>query len=240
MQLRFPYALLMAAAILLSTVSAGQQSVLSQTRGAAGSRIGHAKTRVGRTRILYPRLTRYSDARVMREVNRQIDAATKEFTAGCTGRGSYFRVRSNVAYADRDIFSIYASSQYYCGGPYPTNDNNISQTFDLRTGKLVEFTGLFRNYEADKREILRAIFGTRIDAAERLKASGRETDDNCDAPYTMDNLEGTTFSYNFSGAGLQIQPSWPHVIEACADRVTIPYGRLQRFAAPDGILSRMK
>ncbi|HEX8177735.1 MAG TPA: hypothetical protein VF543_21780 [Pyrinomonadaceae bacterium] len=239
MQLRFPSALLIAAAILLSTGSASQPA-LSQTRGAGGG-IGYAKTRVGRSRILYPRLTRYRDARIMREVNRQIAAATKEFTAaGCTGKDSYFRVRSRVAYADRDIFSIYASSQYYCGGPYPTNDDNISQTFDLRTGKLVEFSGLFRNYEADKQAILRTIFGARIESAERIKASGRDTDDNCDAPYTMDTLEGTTFNYNFSGAGLQIQPSFPHVIEACADIVTIPYSKLQRFAAPDGILSRMK
>jgi hypothetical protein len=240
MQLRFPSALLIAATLLLLIGSAGSQPVLSQTRGAA-SGIGHAKTRVGRTRILYPRLTRYRDARVMREVNRQIDAATKEFTAsGCSGKGTYFRVRSRVGYADRDIFSIYASSQYYCGGPYPTNDQNISQTFDLRTGKLVEFSDLFRNYEADKQEILKTIFGARIESAERIKASGRDTDDNCDSPYTMDNLQGTTFNYNFSATGLQIQPSWPHVIEACADIVTIPYSRLQRFAAPDGILSRMK
>jgi hypothetical protein len=177
----------------------------------------------------------------MREVNRQIDAATKEFTAaGCNGKGSYYRVRSRVGYADRDIFSIYASAQYYCGGPYPTNDDNISKTFDLRTGKLVEFSELFRNYEADKQAILKTVFGARIESAERIKASGRDTDDNCDAPYTMADLEGTTFNYNFSSAGLQIQPSWPHVIEACADIVTIPYGRLQRFAAPEGILSRMK
>ncbi|HKS30353.1 MAG TPA: hypothetical protein VJS44_21185 [Pyrinomonadaceae bacterium] len=237
MQLRFISALLIAAALLLSTVGAVEQSALAQTRGASG--IGHAKMRVGRTRITFPRLTRYRDARVMREVNRQIAEATKDFAVGCTGKNKYFTVRSKVAYADRDIFSIYASSQYWCGGPYPTNDDNISQTFDLRTGKLVAFSELFRNYEADRQEILRTIFGARIEAGERVKASGKE-DDNCDGPYAMDQLEGTTFNYNFSATGLQIQPSWPHVIEACADIVTVPYSKLQRFAAPDGILARMK
>lgn len=239
MRLPFLRAVLLAAT-LLSTMGAGQHPVLSQI-GRAGRTIGYAKARVGRTRVLYPRLTRYRDARVMREVNRQIDARAKEFV-GCEDRSreSYYRVRSNVAYADRDIFSIYASAQYYCkGGAYPTNDDNISQTFDLRTGKLVEFAGLFRNYEADKREILKAIFATRIAAADKLKASGRTEDDGCDRPYELENLESTTFNYNFSSRGLQVQPSWPHVIEACADIITVPYSKLERFAAPNGILSRM-
>lgn len=147
-----------------------------------------------------------------------------------------------MAYADRDIFSIYAWAQYYCaGGAYPTNNDNISQTFDLRTGKLIEFPDLFKNYEADKREILKTIFAARIAAAERLKASGKAQDDSCETTYALDNLEGTTtFNFNFSSAGLQVQPSWPHVIEACSEIVTVPYSKLERFAASDGILSRMK
>jgi hypothetical protein len=240
MRLRFLPAL-MAAATLLSFVSAEPRTALSQTGGASRGGIGYVKVRVGRSRILYPRLTRYKDQRILREVNRQIDAATKDFYVCDKSRDSYYRVRSNVAYADRDIFSIYASAQYYCkGGAYPTNDDNISQTFDLRTGKLVEFPELFRNYESDKREILKTIFAEKVAAAEKLKASGKTEDDNCDGPYDMETLEGHSFKYNFSSAGLQVQPSFPHVIEACADIVTIPYSKLQKFAAPDGILSRMK
>jgi hypothetical protein len=239
MQLRFVAAGL-AVLILLSFAGAGSHVVFSQGRQ-NNSGIGYVKARVRRTGILYPRLTRYRDARVMREVNRQIDAATKDF--GCQGQGgkdASFTVRSKVAYADRDIFSIYASAQYWCGGPYPTNDSNISQTFDLRTGKLVEFEALFKNYEADKQEILKTIFGQRIVVAEKLKASGKTDDENCDGPYDLESLEGHSFSYNFSSTGLQVQPNFPHVIEACADIVTVPYSKLQRFAAPDGPLSRMK
>jgi hypothetical protein len=144
-----------------------------------------------------------------------------------------------VAYADKDIFSIYASAQYYCGGPYPTNDANISQTFDLRTGKQVQFGELFKDYEAEKREILKTIFATEVARAKRLAASGKAKEDSCETTYSLDNLEGSTFSFNFSSAGLQVQPSWPHVIEACAEIVTVPYSRLQRFAAPGGLLSRV-
>ncbi|MBD0373208.1 MAG: hypothetical protein ICV60_20375 [Pyrinomonadaceae bacterium] len=239
MRLRF-IAVLVIAAVSLLTLFNTNQAALSQTRSGS-SGIGYAKMRVGRTRYTYPRLTRYRDARVMREVNRQIDAATKEF--GCQGQGgkdASFQVRSRVAYADRDIFSIYAWSQYWCGGPYPTNNNNISQTFDLRTGKLVEFAELFKDYEADKREILKTIFAGQVAAAERLKASGKAQDDSCETTYEMDSLESHSFSYNFSSAGLQVQPNFPHVIEACSEIVTVPYSKLQRFAAPGGILARMK
>lgn len=239
MHLRFLTALLMSATLLHVAAAGPRSGALAQT-GRAASTIGYAKTRVGRSRIMYPRLTRYRDARVLREVNRQIDARTKEFFVCDKGKDSYYRLRSKVAYADRDIFSIYASAQYYCaGGAYPTNDDNISQTFDLRTGKLVEFQDLFRNYEADKREILKTIFAEKVAAAERLKASGKTDDDSCDSPYDMESLEGHSFSYNFSGAGLQVQPSFPHVIEACAEIVTIPYSKLEKYAAPGGILSRM-
>lgn len=224
---------------LLCLASAERRPVLSQTRQAS-SEIGYANAPVRRTGIRFPRLTRFSDPKVMREVNRQIDAATRDF--GCdrgSGKDAYFTVRSKVAYADKDIFSIYASAQYYCGGPYPTNDSNSSLTYDLRTGKQVKFEELFRSYEADKREILKIIFAAQIAEAAKLAASGKAKEDSCNTQFTMDILEGSEYAFNFSKAGLQVQPSWPHVVEACAEIVTVPYSKLEKFAAPDGLLARV-
>jgi hypothetical protein len=237
MKLRFLLTLLVA--VPLSFASAERQSALSQT-GQAGGGIGYANARVRRTRILYPRLTRYRDAKVMREVNRQIDAATRDFN--CEGQGGSFNVKSKVTYADKDIFSIYASANYYCNTAYPTNDANVSQTFDLKTGKQVQFEELFKNYETDRREIVKTIFATEIAQSEKLAASGKPREESCEGNpeiYSLEHLEGSTYSYNFSKAGLQVQPQWPHVIEACAKIVTVPYGKLARFAAPDGLLARV-
>lgn len=232
-------ALLLCASLLLLASAEQSRPILSQTRQGGGE-IGYAKVRIRRTGLTYPRLTRFRDARVMREVNRQIDAQTRDFGCGREGgKDAYYNVRSRVAYANRDIFSIYASAGYWCGGPYPTNDENISQTFDLRTGKLVKFEELFKNYEADRREILKAIFAKEIAELERLKASGKLKEDDCESLFTPERLEESSFSYNISSAGLQVEPSWPHVIEACADVVTVPYSKLERFAAPDGLLTRM-
>ena len=33
-----------------------------------------------------------------------------------------------------------------------------------------------------------------------------------------------------------MQPQWPHVFQACAERVTVPYQQLKEFAAPTGSL----
>lgn len=241
MRPRFLTALLVAVS-LSGFAGAESRTVFSQTRPSA-SGIGYAKTRVRRTRIMFPRLTRFRDAKIMREVNRQIDETTREFN--CEGQGdrnSYYRVRSRVAYADKEIFSIYASAAYYCNTAYPTNDDNISQTYDLRTGKRVQFEELFKNYEADRQEIIKTIFAAEIAQSERLAASNKPKEESCEGDpeiYSLEHLAGSTFAFNFSSAGLQVQPEWPHVIEACAKIVTVPYDKLAGFAAPDGLLSRV-
>lgn len=96
------------------------------------------------TRIQFPRLTAYTDVTMMNQVNAQIDELTKELRCPePRGKDDSYEVLSRVEYAAQDILSIYASANYYCGGPYPTNDANMSLTFDLRTGKKVEFAELF-------------------------------------------------------------------------------------------------
>jgi hypothetical protein len=236
MQLRFLTALVLTAMVW-------PQLALAQNRQAA-SGIGYANARVRRTRILYPRLTRFREARVMREVNRQIDQQTATFNCeGQGGRGNYFRVKSRVTYAQGDIFSIYASAEYYCNTAYPTNDANLSQTFDLRTGKLVQFEELFRNYEADREAIIKTIFAADIARSERLAQSGKPKEESCEGDpdmYSLEHLTGSTYSFNFTRTGLQVQPQWAHVIEACAKMVTVPYSKLSRFAAPNGLLARAK
>jgi len=200
---------------------------------------------VGDTQIRFPRLTAYKDATTMNRVNAQIDELSKEF--GChelRGKDYSYKVFSRVEYAARDIFSIYASANYYCGGTYPTNDANVSVTFDLRTGKKVEFGELFENYEANKDQILKIIFTEQLARTERLLAAGKrrsQEDSNCEEDpslFTLQVLRDTAYAYNFSKKGLVVQPQWSHVVQACAERATVPYQQLKEFAAPNGILAR--
>lgn len=227
--------------LFIPVLSTDQRGLtLAQTGRTNDAPIGYRMTRVRRTRILFPRLTSFRDRAVMNAVNRRIDELTAEF--GCQGEGgrsASFKVRSRVEYTDRDIFSIYASEDYYCGTAYPTNDNNVSLTFDMKTGKLVSFEELFRNYDADRQEIVKTIFAGLLARGERAARAGKTNDGDCDALYQLDTLESATYVYNFSKTGLSVQPDWPHVMEACAERVTVPYAKLSRFAAPDGLLARV-
>lgn len=219
----------------------GGQPVLAQTGRTQSGEIGYQMARVRRTKMRFPRLTRFKNRAVLGVVNRQIDALTREFGCDDRGRYNYFNLRSRVEYASQDIFSIYASTEYFCGGPYPTNDNNISVTFDMKTGKQIKFEELFKNYEADKREIIGVMFASQIATAARRAASRKpdSTETDCEDLFEIGQLETSTFAFNFSKDGLSVQPQWPHVIEACAERITVPYAKLEKFAAPDGVLARV-
>ena len=178
-------------------------------------------------------------------VNAQINELSKEF--GCPaphGKDDWYKVSSRVEYAAKDILSIYASANYYCGGPYPTNDLNMSLTFDLRTGKEVHFAQLFKSYDTDKDQILKIIFATQLARTEKLLTAGKKNNESSSCEknsglFTLEILRGSEYAYNFSEKGLVVQPQWPHVVEACAERVTVPYQQLTEFAAPNGLLARI-
>src|SRR5262249_52844855 len=106
------------------------------------------------TGISFPYLTHFHDPNIMSKVNGQIDRLTRDFGCESNCKTGHFHVTSKVTFADKDIISIYASENYDCCGPYPTNDANVSQTYDLRTGNLVKFGDLFADYEKNKSNIL--------------------------------------------------------------------------------------
>jgi hypothetical protein len=201
------------------------------------------KVRHGRFHV--PHLTRYRDPKVMRSVNRQIDAIAADLGCGPEQEGKDdLEIRTSVKLAARDIFSVYISGSYFCG-TYPENDDKRSITFDLRTGRPVEFEGLFKNYARDRRAILSTIFAKQVAEAEkypRPENPDPNDDGSCDKDpwlYSLDDLEESSYTFNLTSRGLEVQPDWPHVIQACEERVTVPYEKLMPYAAPGGLLVRV-
>jgi hypothetical protein len=233
-------------AFLLVLANLALSASASQEKGPKATNDIHYKmSPVGDTQVRFPRLTVYKDITTMNRVNAQIDELSKEF--GCPsphGKDDWYKVSSRVEYAAKDILSIYASANYYCGGPYPTNDANMSLTFDLRTGNKVQFSELFRSYVANKDQILKVIFARQLARTAKMLAAGKKSDESSSCEensdlFTLKNLRDSEYAYNFSEKGLVVQPQWPHVVEACAERVTVPYQQLMEFAAPNGILARI-
>ncbi|MBS1791112.1 MAG: hypothetical protein JST85_25600 [Acidobacteria bacterium] len=235
--------------LLLSAFSFGGAILAQSTRRPTRTSLNGASVRfesvvVRNADVRFPRLTYYQDAKVLQTVNQKIDEITADF--GCDGDTSRtagnYRVKSDVEYSTKQIFSIYASASWFCGGPYPTNDSNISLTFDLKTGKLIEFEDLFQNYEQNKTEILKIVFAAQLERTARLVATGKTREGTCDGDpnlYSLEHLEDSLFAFNFSAEGLRVQPLWPHVMEACSERVTVPYKKLKQFVAPEGLLARV-
>ncbi|MCI5120120.1 MAG: hypothetical protein D3908_02805 [Candidatus Electrothrix sp. AUS4] len=192
-----------------------------------------------------PQIFGYPD-KILKKVNGAIDEVTKNLNP-CdddSGRadldGTGFDVKLNVDYAQDKVFSIYATMGYFCGGPYPTNDATFSMTFDLVSGNEVVFEDLFDDYWSNREKILRVIFAVQIENEEMH--TELRNDGSCanSGVFTITNFLGTSeYDFTFSPGGLWVQPRWPHVIEACAERVRVPFEKLQGYANPGSILARV-
>jgi hypothetical protein len=160
------------------------------------------------TGIKFPLLARYSDLQIMTRINEQIEALTSTF--GCeeeksaSGTETYFKVQSSVEYNKDRILSIYASATYYCDGPYPTNDSNLSLTFDVRSGEMIAFEQLFKDYESDMEPILETIFSDQIKKSEALMEAGKEPGGSCENDpelFSLEHLAESTFNFYFLTRG---------------------------------------
>jgi hypothetical protein len=198
-----------------------------------------------RSGALLPRLTRFHEPVIQETVNRQLESLADSLSCDThefPGNPDYFESTAKVTYISNEVLSVSVHASYYCGGPYPTNDANRSVTFDLQTGLSVSFAELFANYEQDAEAIVRTLYPERIARAEHLAASGHdEPGETCDDAFvfSLPNLLESGFSYALSREGLIVQPNFPHVSEACAEEIIVPYERVRRFAAPYGILARV-
>src|SRR3954469_1349320 len=115
--------------LLLSLLVLPAQAV---TKPAPKSEIAWKMVKVRHGRFQAPHLTRYRDPKVVKSVNRQIDAIIADLGCGPEKEGKDgLEIGTSVKLAARDIFSVYISGSYFCG-TYPENDDKRSTTFDLR------------------------------------------------------------------------------------------------------------
>lgn len=183
---------------------------------------------------------------VERAVNRQLDSisASLRCLGPTDGFGNKTEHWSDVrtTYAADDVLSVFIRFGGFCGGAHPINGVNVSATFDLRTGKQVEFRALFADYERDASAIVRAMFPAQTAAADRLtehEIEGLSEDEFCIQFYTTENLVREYFGYSFSRTGLVAEPGLSHAVGPCVEEAVVPYARLAPFAAPGGILDRV-
>ena len=215
---------------------AGSAATAGSAAGSAAGRVEVRTVRDDSTGAELPRVALAGRGEVEARVNTALDSLARSLrcdpeTQAPGAPASTFETRTSVTHAADDVLSVSVHASYYCGGPYPTNDANLSVTYDLATGAAVPFEALFLDYDAD-RVAITGVLQTSLQPA----ASDME---DCDDLFTAEALAATTFDYTISPAGLDVQPAFPHVIEACAVTATVPLASLRAFAPDGGVLARV-
>lgn len=195
-----------------------------------------------------PQIVGYKNAAAMAKVNEQLSemayaaGCDPEFLAQPDAPETFYEATFEVSHAEDDIFSVYLRASWFCGGAYPTNGDNQSVTFDMETGETVAFADLFSRYVRNRDAIAAIIFAEQIE-----KYSGPNDGQSCNGMYALGGggdypgLFSFTddLAYRIEGDDILAEPTFPHVVAACAEEGRVPAASLAEFFAPGSLLERL-
>ncbi len=223
--------------LLLIALLAGLAALADKAPKTPASRleqIGEYKFRWERSKtnpkLKLPLLAAYPDAAVLAAVNE--DLAKKLQGLGCEDGQGEWETKASVGYAGRDVLSVVILSSFDCGGAHPDQSDD-STTYDLKTGRAVQFERLFEDYDKRSEAILRAIFAARID--ESAAAAGG---DQCPDKWPFSEISGWTLQYHLEPGGLVVSPLFPHALAACSFETKLALEKLQTLG-PAALLRRL-
>jgi hypothetical protein len=95
------------------------------------------------------------------------------------------------------------------------------------------------SFEIDEESILETIYAAQISLAEMSADIAQEG--SCSTVNSLETLLNYTHDYRLAttSQSVVIRPQYPHVIEACAEPVTVPVEQLLPFAPSDSLLYRL-
>lgn len=156
--------------------------------------------------------------------------------AGQSARNVVFQMTIDATYVSARYVSFDIHNDYDCAGAYPTNDAPDPMTFDLTTGEAVDWAKVFKagalpsdNGDPD------AVPGLIAAYQKRYPREGGRADPECNGA-VQENLSAIVMWLD-AKRGLVIQPDFPHVMAACADKIAFtpaqlaPYVRDAKFLA---------
>ena len=204
-------------------------------------------------RAIYPRLTKFPDAKIMARVNALLVAQEK------TDRAAYadclaqlkeqhqkpdkdtYWADISVSYLSARYLSVNVNSSYDCATAYPNAGVETPMTFDLATGRMIDWTKMFKpgflpSDGADEHAPLSAL--TKL---YRARYSREKADEDCRAAITEnDPFSSAPIVWLDAGKGLLAQPDFPHVMAACANPVSLSAADLAPYLRDAGLLADLK
>jgi hypothetical protein len=191
----------------------------------------------------WPRLTQFPDASVMARVNADLAAKEKAnaadykeclsdlHDAGGKPDGDTWSVNVSVTYLSAHFLSVGVTSSNYCGGAYPNNGIETPVTFDLTTGRELDWKTAFKpGFLTDRLNALyRASYPKNADAECRSFVRDQP-------PFGI--AEDAIFKIE-AGKGLVVLPDLPHAVQACAEEVRLPAAKLAPYLKNATLLNEL-
>jgi hypothetical protein len=155
------------------------------------------------------------------------------------GVNNYLDIGYNIEYADNDLISVSFLEGNFTGGVHP-NYNYFTVTYDLKTGKELKLSELFRPgakyLEAVSAYAIKDLQGRKMpDSDENMGLAQDIFADGATAK--AENYQ----NWNLTKKGLMFtfDPYQVGPYAAGSQTVIVPYARLKEMARPDGALMKM-
>jgi hypothetical protein len=196
---------------------------------------------------VYPRLAGLADARVMAQVNALIAAQEKTDRAsradclmqlkagGQTPTRDSYSEAVTVTYLSGRLLSLNVVSSYDCGGPYPNDGIETPMTFDLASGRQIDWSKAFKPGFLPS--------GAKGSMLTRLYRAAYPKDQDADCRSAMrddDPFSEAPILWLDSKRGLMVQPDFPHAIAACAEAVALPAAGFAPYLKDAGLAADLQ
>lgn len=147
-----------------------------------------------------------------------------------------------------DFISFMVTQEYACEGAAHPSFDQTAITYDLATGRAVDWVAVAPGLELTRGEIddmpadhVPGLSSTALSAwysAKMLASTDREHAADCAEVWSTDALEGTGFKVwlDAENGGLSVGPEFAHVAQACADTATLTAEEMRRFGVTPAIV----
>lgn len=153
---------------------------------------------------------------------------------GSLGTDGFWEQSSSPAYVGKAFLAVQTSLGTFCGGAHP-NFVSYQRAFDRQTGaevKLENWLGAAAWGEAEYD--LKPIAPALRELA--LKHWPDESDPECREAA----LDQSYWNFGLSADGFNLTPDFPHVLTACEETATVPWGEIEPYLSDEGKLARSK
>lgn len=173
------------------------------------------------------------------------DTAAK--AEGCDGGGGYSRSVSQPMTGPAFI-TFMVTQEYACEGAAHPSFDRTALTYDLATGRAVDWVAVAPGLALERGEIddmpadyVPGLSSPALSAwysARALASTDRERVTDCAGVWTTDALESTGFKVwlDAENGGLSVDPEFAHVAQGCADTLTLTAEDMRRFGVSPAII----